>query len=237
MTGRERRLIDTFVFLADTLVAEADADALLHTLVARCVELLDADAAGVMLALGESGLRAVAASSRDMSQLEIFEIAVKEGPSYDAYGTGRPVVVRDLHGAEQRWPTFTPRARALGFRAGYGMPLRLRDRTIGSLNLFQSEGRRPLDDADARVAQGFADVATIGLLQQQTLRDADLESEQLAHALQSRIVIEQAKGILSERHAIDPLIAFERLRKHARDHNRKLREVASDVVDQRLDLS
>lgn len=236
MTSREHRLIETFVYLADTLVADADADALLHTLVARCVELLDADAAGVMLALGEQGLRAVAASSRDMSQLEIFEVAVKEGPSYDAYATGRPVAVHDLRGAEQRWPTFVPRAQALGFHAAYGVALRLRERTIGSLNLFQGAGRRPLEDADARVAQGFADVATIGLLQQQTLRDADVQTDQLAHALESRIVIEQAKGVLAERHALDAVSAFERLRRHARDHNRKLRAVAHDIVDQRLDL-
>lgn len=235
MENRERRLIETFVSLADVLVGDVDTDELLHLLGERCVELLDIDAAGVMLAMQPGQLHAVAATSRDMRQLEIFEVASAEGPSVAAYMNGRPETEHNLEGAASRWPSFVPRALELGFVAAHGFPLRLRDRTIGALNIFQSEGRSPLTDTDVRVAQGFADVATISLIQDELLHHTDTTVQQLTHALQSRVLIEQAKGALAERLGVPPHESFERLRKHARDHNRKLRDVADDVIEGRLE--
>lgn len=164
MANREQRVIDTFVHLADSLVGGFDVDELLHELAERCVALLAVDAAGVMLGMEAGQLRAAAATSRDMSQLEIFEVATAEGPSHLAFTSARPVVEHDLRTAEQCWPRFVPRARDLGFAAAYGFPLRLRERTIGALNLFQAMGQPRLDDPDLRLAQGFADVAAISLL-------------------------------------------------------------------------
>jgi len=232
---REQQLVQTFISLTDTLVADFDAEELLHVLAARCVELLGVDAAGVMLAMGTNELQAAAASSRDMRQLEIFEVASAEGPSYDAYVSGEVVLERDLRTATSRWPMFTPRALELGFVVAYGFPLRLRERTVGALNLFQVEGRVALDDPDLAVAQGFADVATIALLQEQALHNAEALTEQLTGALSSRVSIEQAKGIVAERFGLDPQQAFERLRTHARSRGRKLRDVAQEVIDGSLD--
>ena len=234
--SREQRVIDTFVELTDTLVADFDADELLQTLAARCIELLDVDAAGVMVGMDPGQLRAVAASGHDMRQLEIFEVASEEGPSYEAFASGLCVVVDELGDLESRWPQFVPRARELGFRTAYGFPLRLRRRTIGALNLFQSSGRG-LTEVDERLAQGFADVAAIALIQERLTQDATTRSEQLAYALEARVVVEQAKGILAERRGVSPFGAFELLRAHARGNNLKMRDVARDVVDGRLHLT
>ncbi len=234
--SREQRVIDTFVELTDTLVADFDADELLQMLAARCVELLDVEAAGVMVGMDPGQLHAVAASGRDMRQLEIFEVASEEGPSYEAFASGQPVVVYKLADLESRWPAFVPRARDLGFRAAYGFPLRLRGRTIGALNLFLSTGRR-LGGADERLAQGFADAAAIALIQERSTQDAATRAEQLSYALGARVVVEQAKGILAERRGLPPFAAFELLRAHARSHNHKMRDVAQAIIDGRLDLS
>lgn len=236
MGSREQRVIETFVHLADTLVNDFDEDELLHMLAERCVELLDVDAAAVMLAMRPGELRAVAATSRDMRQLEIFEVAAAEGPSYDAYAGGAAVVEQDLAAAQPRWPQFTARALELGFAAAHGFPLRLRERTIGALNVFQGEGRARLSDADMDVAQGFADAAAISLIQDELAGQAEATVGQLSHALTSRVLTEQAKGILAERLGLSAQQAFERLRRHARDHNRKIRDVAGDVIDGRLEL-
>lgn len=236
LMSREQRVIDTFVYLADTLVTEFDADELLQVLAARCVELLDVDAAGVMLGMRPDRLRAVAATGRDMRLLEIFEVAASEGPSYDAFDSQEPVVVHDLTGTEERWPQFTPRALQQGFRTAYGFPLGLRERAVGALNLFQEHGRRRLDDADRRLAQGFADVAAIGLVQERLQHEATTRVEELSYALDARVVVEQAKGVLSERLSLTPMEAVERLRRYARDRNAKLRDVAQDLVEGRLDV-
>jgi GAF domain-containing protein len=235
MGTREQQVIQTFVALADSLVGDFDADELLHVLAERCVEVLDVDAAGVMVAMRQGELRAVAATSREMRQLEIFEVAASEGPSYAAYASGAPVVEHDLAAAEGRWPQFTARARDLGFVAAHGFPLRLRERTIGALNLFQSAGRSRLGPPDVAVAQGFADVAAISLIQAELTHQSGTTVAQLERALATRVLIEQAKGVLAERLELTPQQAFQRLRKHARDRNRKVRDVAADVLDGRLD--
>lgn len=235
MASREQRLIETFVELADTLAGDFDPDVLLHTLAERCVELLDVDAAGVMLAMRPWQLQAVAATSRDMRRLEIFEIAAAEGPSYEAYASGDAVTEHDLAASIARWPRFVPLALELGFAAAHGFPVRVRRRAVGALNLFQGQGRARLSQADLRVAQGFADVAAISLIQDELMHRAETRVQQLSFALTSRVLTEQAKGLLAERLAITPQQAFEHLRSHARDHSRKVRDVAKDLLDGRLD--
>ena len=232
---REAVLASTFVELADSLVDDFDVVELLTTLSDRCVELLDVDAAGIVV-IGPGGvLRSTASSSEVMHVVELFELQAEEGPCFDCCRTGEPVVNHDLAEAGERWPEFAPVAVAAGYHAADAIPMRLRDQAIGALNLF-STTPAALDADDLVTAQALADVATIAILQQRRIFDAATVADQLNHALASRIVIEQAKGVIAERQGVDMPAAFERLRAHARDRNRRMHDVAADVVAGRLDL-
>lgn len=231
---REGRLVRSFVELADTLVSDFDPVDFLAMLAGRCVDALDVAEAGVLLADPDRTLHVMAASSEATRLLELFQLQNEEGPCLDCYLSGRTTVSEDL-GAEERWPRFASEARASGFRSVVALPLRLRQEVIGALNLFRPEPGR-LDDIDLRAGQALADVATIGLLQQRALRQAHLLADQLHGALTSRVVIEQAKGVLSERAGLDMTEAFDRLRVHARAHNRRLAEVAQAVIDGALSV-
>ena len=233
---RESVLANTFVELADTLVDDFDIVDLLTTLSGRCVEILDVDAAGIMLVGSDDTLRAAASSSEVMRIVELFEIQAEEGPCWDSYRTGQPVVNQDLAHLDGRWPTFAPVATAAGFRAADAVPLRLRDQIIGALNLF-SANPGSLDDHDLVVARALADVATIAILQQRRIFDTDTINDQLNHALTSRITIEQAKGIVAERERLDMPEAFDRLRTYARSNNQRLHDVATDLINGTLDIS
>jgi GAF domain-containing protein len=228
----ETRLGDTFVELADTLVSDFDAVDFLHTLALRCVELLDVDAAGLVLADATGNLRAVASSSEQMHLLELFEIQNEEGPCLDCYSSGQPVFEEDLDSAK-RWPQFAAVARQEGFRSVQAVPMRLRNEVIGALNLFRAQPGR-LSDEDVALGGALAGIATISLLQERALREARLMTEQLQIALNNRIVIEQAKGVLAERRELDMEASFELMRRYAREHNRKLADVALDLIEQRL---
>lgn len=233
---RESVLSNTFVELADTLVDDFDIVDLLTTLSGRCVEILDVDAAGIMLVGSDSTLRAAASSSEMMRIVELFEIQAEEGPCWDCYRTGQPVVNQDLVDLDDRWPTFAPVATAAGFRATDAVPLRLRDQIIGALNLFSADPGS-LDDSDLVVARALADVATIAILQQRRIFDADTINDQLSNALTNRVTIEQAKGIVAERERLDMPEAFDRLRSYARSNNLRLYDVAADLISGKLDIS
>jgi transcriptional regulator with GAF, ATPase, and Fis domain len=227
---RERQLVETFVEVADTLVDDFDVIDLLLTLAGRCVRLLDVDAAGIMLIDQRGHLHAAAASTESARLVELFELQSDAGPCVDCCRTGIPVVNADLEANAERWPRFAEAARESGFVAVHALPLRLRHTVIGALNLF-SAGSRELTEDDVRVGQGLADVATIGILAQRSLHQAELLAEQLQSALNSRIVIEQAKGVLAERRQISVDEAFTLLREHARRHNLRLSDVAREVAE------
>lgn len=233
---RESLLATTFVEMADTLVDDFDIVDLLTTLVDRCVEILDVDAAGIMLVDSGGTLRATASSSEVMRVVELFELQSDEGPCLDCFHTGQAVVTDDLAALDGRWPNFTPVAIAAGFRSADAIPMRLRDQVVGALNLF-SAVPGSLRHPDVFVAQALADIATIAILQQRQVFDADVVNVQLNHALTSRIAIEQAKGIVAERESLDMADAFSRLRTYARNHNRRLHDVATDIVDGTLNIS
>ena len=230
---REAMLARTLVELADTLVADFDVVELLTLLTDCCVDVLDVGAAGLMLVAPEGDLRVMASSSDAMRVLELFELQSREGPCPDCYRTGRPVVDHDLTLASDRWPRFAAEALEAGFHSVHALPMRLRGTVIGALNLFHVEpgGMR---QADVAAAQAMADVATIAILQHRATLEAQVINEQLNHALNSRIVIEQAKGILAERRGLDMEEAFAALRHHARSHNLRLVDVAHDVISGRL---
>jgi GAF domain-containing protein len=231
---REAEVVRSLVEMADTLVDDYDVIDLLTGLADRCVSLLGVSAAGVMLASPAGSLELVASSSEAMRLLELFELQEEEGPCLDAFRTGSLVEHENLEAGTGRWPSFAAAAIGAGFRAALAMPLRLRDITLGALNLL-SVSQVPMDHADLIVARAFADLATLSIVQHRASAEAQRLNEQLSAALTSRIVIEQAKGVLAERAGIDLAEAFFRLRTHARSNNLRLTEVARAAVDGTLD--
>jgi GAF domain-containing protein len=226
---RESLLIATLVELADNLVDDFDVIEVLTMLCNRCVETVDVDAAGVMLVSPTAELQYVASSSESMRVLELYQIQVDEGPCVDCFNTGEAIIDRTLREVDDEWPNFSPRAIAQGFNSVYCLPMRLRGRVIGALNFFRAESLA-LDATDVVLAQGLADVATIAILQHQSFRDARVLNSQLSNALNSRIIIEQAKGMISQATSSDMDVAFNRLRAHARNHNTGLTSVANAIV-------
>jgi GAF domain-containing protein len=226
---REALLARTLVKLADTLVDDFDVVELLTLLADRCVDVLDVAAAGLMLVAPDGELRVMASSSEAMRVLELFEVQAREGPCFDAFRTGGQVAGPDLSDPAGPWPRFSTQALAAGFRSVQALPMRLRGTVIGALNLFHVE-LGPMRPADVDVAQAFADVATIAILQHRAAVEGQLVNAHLNAALNSRIVIEQAKGVLSERTGRTMEEAFAVLRNHARNHNLLLADVANDVI-------
>jgi GAF domain-containing protein len=219
----------TLVELADTLVADFDVVELLTRLADRCVDVLDVAAAGLMLAGPDGDLRVMASSSEAMRLLELFELQSEEGPCLDCYRSGQAVINEDLATVNSRWPRFAAEALAAGFHSVNALPMRLRGTVIGALNLFHVEAGE-MQSADVEAAQALADVATIAILQHRATLEAQVVNQQLQNALNSRIVIEQAKGMVAERESLSMEQAFSALRNHARNHNLRLVDVAEAVI-------
>jgi GAF domain-containing protein len=232
--SREADVVRSFVEMADTLVDDYDVVDLLTGLADRCVSLLGVSAAGVMLVSPAGRLGLAASSSEAMRLLELFELQAQEGPCLDAFRTGERVEHENLDAGSGRWPSFAAAATQAGFRSALALPLRLRDVTLGALNLL-STTRIPMDEADVIVAQAFADLATLSILQHRASEEAQRLNEQLSAALTSRVVIEQAKGVISERAGLRLDEAFTRLRAYARNHNLRLTDVAQAAIDGTLD--
>jgi transcriptional regulator with GAF, ATPase, and Fis domain len=233
----DERLAQTFVELADTLVGGFDLMEFLHMLTERCVELLEVNAAGLLLADSDGVLQLVAASTVQARVVELFQIQNDEGPCLDSYRSGQPVIVPDITEgtAAARWPRFAAAAAEMGFAAVHAIPMRLRDQIIGTLNLF---GTAPvgLDSAVAQAARALVDIATIGILQERATREHELVAGQLQVALNSRVMIEQAKGVLAERMRVTPDQAFIVLRAYSRNHNYPLTQLAADVISGTADM-
>ena len=233
---RESVVVRAMIEIADTLVDDFDVVELLTTLVDRCVEVLDISAAGIMLVAPEGDLRVMTSSSDTMRVVELFELQAQEGPCLDCYRTGKPVLNQDLATVNGRWPRFSVIALEAGFRAADAVPMRLRGQIIGALNLFRSESGS-LSDDDVLIAQALADIATIALLQHREAIETQVVNDQLNHALNSRIVIEQAKGMIAAKGHLPLDQAFARLRSYARSRSARLADVARAVVDGTLDLA
>lgn len=226
--GRERLLARTFLHLADTLVDDFDVVEFMHRLSVDSVDILGAEAAGVMLDDGRGGLRLIASSEERMRLIELFELQASQGPCLDAFRSGAPQQADEAEG-HRRWPGFANVAGDVGFRLMCAVPLQLRGRVIGALNLFR-ESDQAFTETELVLAQAMAEVAAIGLLQQRALTDGRMLAEQLQTALQSRVVIEQAKGMISEYLGVSVDEAFDVLRNRARNHNLKLTQLARDVT-------
>lgn len=225
-----QRLAQVFVELADTLVEEFDVVEFLQVLSERSMELLGAGAAGLMLADQRGALRAFACAPDQADVLELFELQQEGGPCRVCFASGQSLTNVELTAGSEEWPELTARAVSAGFGFTHALPMRLRDQVIGALNLFTGIGQR-LDQSSIAIGQAMADVATIGLLHERTLREKTVLSEQLQTALQSRILIEQAKGVIAARADITIAEAFDRLRGHARSNGLGLTVVATAVID------
>lgn len=231
---REAQVTRAFVSISGALVHGYDTVDLLTELTRDCAEMLDVASAGLLLADGAGVLHVLAASSEATLELETFQVQRDEGPCRDCFESGKPVLVPRLEEASQCWPAFVPHARAAGFVSVHAVPMRMRDACLGALGLFgTTEG--VLSDADLSLAQSLADVASIALVQQQASLDKDTVNQQLQTALSSRITVEQAKGVLSQRGGIGMAEAFGALRQYARDHNLKLADLAQQLIERRLD--
>jgi transcriptional regulator with GAF, ATPase, and Fis domain len=235
VTKRETLLAQTFVDVADTLVADFDVVDFLTVLTSRCVELFDLAEAGLLLGNGPGGVRVAASSSHDHRLLDVLEIQCAEGPSLDCFRAGELVGCEDLRTATERWPRFVGQAVASGWLSTYALPMRLREETIGSLNLLRAEPG-VIDTGDLVAAQALADVATIGILQHRAAEEHRLLAEQLQYALDSRVAVEQAKGVIGQHADLSMDNSFSLLRGYARDHNLRLVDVAHAVVDRTLDV-
>ncbi|WP_285483720.1 GAF and ANTAR domain-containing protein [Amycolatopsis sp. NBRC 101858] len=231
--ARDQRLADTFVALADTLVADFDVLGFLGTLTERAAELLDVDAVAVILSDQRGGWQPTAGSSEQAELIEVFAAQTLQGPCLNCVATGVAVASADLAAETDRWPQFAPVAVSAGFRAACAVPMRLRDDVIGALTLL-STTPGAIDDASVALGQALADVATIGILQQRAIRHDEVVSEQLQATLHYRTVVEQAKGVLVEAGGLNMHQAYLALRDYARAHRRRLSDVAHDVATSAL---
>jgi GAF domain-containing protein len=230
---REALLMRVFIELADTLVDDYDVIDALDRLVGHSVTLLSAAAAAIMLLDPRGQLRTVASSSEESDWTELMQIQADQGPCVDCIRTGQPVTVTDLDAAAGRWPKLTTALAGKGsYRSVHALPLRLRGQAIGGLNLFHTRPG-PLPEADLRLGQALADIATIGILQERAIRHGEIVTEQLQAALNSRVVLEQAKGVLAQQGTLTMDTAFDRLRRYARGHNLLLGDVARRVITDR----
>lgn len=233
--NREEWLAKTFVELADTLVADFDLIDFMSVLVERCSEFLGSAEVGLALAATRGELRVMASSSERMRALELIEFQNDEGPCRDCLLSGEQVLNHRLDAAATAdpWPRFSPQAREAGFRMVHALPMRLRNEVIGAMNIF-SPDTHELSAEDVNLTQALADAATIGILQERAIKHETDLATQLQGALNSRVVIEQAKGIVAERRQVDMDEAFALLRSYARSHRTQLSDVARAIIDHTL---
>ena len=234
-TSREKRLASAFVTLADTLVASYDVVDLLQTLVDTTAEIFDASAAGLMLADADNELSVVASTSEGRHLVDLMQLRYGYGPCVECFRTGEVISIHDVAHSDSQWPDFNSGAVALGFHSVFVFPLRLRGTVIGSLTLFRSTTSE-MSEEDIQIAQGLADVATIGILHERAIRESDLAKDQLQRALNSRVVIEQAKGVLAQTRSVNMDEAFSLLRNYARANGLRLHDVAEQIVTRSLNL-
>jgi hypothetical protein len=228
--SREREITEAFVSLASSLASGYDVVDLLNTLTMECARLLDIAAAGLLLADRAGVLHVLAASSEHTRQLELFQLQREQGPCLDCYRSGAAVTVTNITEAAERWPAFAAGAQRAGFHSVHALPMRLRNDTLGTLGLFGTTAGA-LNLEDLVLGQALADVASVALFHERAATDKALINEQLQNALTSRVVIEQAKGVIAQHGQLNMADAFAVLRRYARDHNLRLTDAAQHVVD------
>ena len=234
-TSRAERVSAAFVRITDTLVADYDVLDLLHALVEVSIDLLDAAAAGLLLADPYGELQVLASTSERSQLVEILQLRAGAGPCVECYQTGKPIEVEDIRSLNGKWPEFQMAALSQGFRSVHTVPMRVHGKIIGAMGLF-GENPGALTREDSAIGQALADVATISILQERTSRESALVNEQLQRALNSRVLIEQAKGVIAQTAAVDMEEAFRRLRDHARTNNQSLHDTAQHIINRTITL-
>lgn len=230
MTGdRERLVIKAFVSLVNNLVDSFDVVELLNELTTQCAELLDVASAGLLLADRHHVLHVVAASSERTRSLELFQLQREEGPCLDCYRSGRAVSVADLSAEAARWPQFVPAARSAGYASVHAIPMRLVEDVFGTLGLFGTT-IGALNDEDLSLGQALAHVASVAIVAGNAAAERATVAKRMQDALNSRVFIEQAKGVLAQQGELDMEQAFALLRRYSRDHSQRLTDVAQAVV-------
>ena len=232
---REQRLLQTFASLADTLVEGYDVVELLQLLVDSCMELLDTTAAAILLADATGELDVIVSTSEASRLVELIQLSAEAGPCVESFRTGSVVSVPDIAHSPERWARFREGALVQGFTSVHAIPMRLRNTRIGTLNLLR-DTIGELEPEDQIAAQAFADVATIGILHERSIRESSILTEQLEHALKSRIVIEQAKGVVAHTRGVPIEDAFTLIREYSRSHRVGISQVAAQLVDRSLTL-
>ncbi len=230
---RVRQVTEAFVEITNSLVDGYDIVDLYSALTEHCASLLDIASAGLLLADGKGVLHVVAASSEATRDLELFQLQRQDGPCLDSFRTGAPVAVPDLSQEHARWPEFVPAALAAGFASVHAVPMRIRDTRLGTLGLFGTEAG-PLNDDDRNLSQALAHVASMALVSGRAADDKAAINAQLQEALTSRVIIEQAKGVLAHAGQVSADAAFARLRHYAREHDQPLAAVARQLADTSL---
>jgi GAF domain-containing protein len=227
--AHQKLLVRVLSEFARTLAGEFAVSDVLHDLAERVTEVLGVPGAGVSLA--DSGrIRFVAAIDEVTAAIERVQEDTQEGPCVDAHRAGELVLVADLRDDPGRWPTFAERARELGIVAVAGIPMSWNGTRLGALDLYSTARRDWLAD-DVVLAQVLADMATCYIAHASELERSRRTVEQLQEALESRVVIEQAKGMLAAERSISVNEAFELIRSHARSHSASLRAVGEAIVN------
>lgn len=224
------RVGEVFVALGDTLAEDFEVAGFLGGLAGYCLELLDTDGAGVMLAGAGGDLELLASTDEITRRLELSELVDRDGPCVAAYRTGVWVDHPSLDSAAPRRPGFDRSALAAGYRSAHAVPMRRGEQVIGVLNLFRRDSG-PLPPHGKQLARALTDMATIGLLNRREVATHRTVAVQIQQAFTTRLIIEQAKGLLAGQLRVRPDQAFQRLRRHARQNNRNLAELAQAVVD------
>ena len=227
-TPRETRVLHAVVSLVDSLLDDFDVVDLLTGLTKRCAELLDIEAAGILLADPLHRLRLLAATSEQAHELELFQLQADQGPCMDCYATGQAVSVADLKAATQRWPRFVPAAIDAGFASVHAVPMRAAGKVLGALNLFGSLPGE-LTEADLLVGQTLTHIACVAILQEHAPTPASV-MPQLRSALTNRVIVEQAKGFVREMLGVSVEEAFDLLRAYARDSGEHLTDIARRLM-------
>lgn len=230
---REHDIVRAFVDLSTELVNDYDVLEMLSQLTTSCADLLDVSSAGLLLADNRGVLHVAAASSERTQQLELFQLQRDEGPCLDCYSSGTAVIVPDMAAEQERWPQFSRAALDAGFKSVHAVPMKLRGNILGALNLF-GESVGCLEDSDLDLAQALAHVACVAIVNEKSASDHVTVNSQLQHALTSRIVLEQAKGVIAHAGGLEIDDAFIVLRGYARHHGRKIGEVAREVVNREI---
>ncbi|WP_347757409.1 GAF and ANTAR domain-containing protein [Agrococcus sp. ProA11] len=234
--SREARLSESFAMIAHTLATDYDVVQLLHDVMGECIGLLDVQASGLLLKNAHGELELVASTSEAAAFVEIMQLNADAGPCVESLRTGETITLADVTQAPPAWEQFQAAALQHGFCAAHAVPLRAQADTIGAIGLFR-EQTGELSRADAAAAGALASLAALGILQERTMRSSSVVAAQLQRALDSRVIIEQAKGVLAASADVDIEEAFRILRRHARSSNRKLHEIAREVVARTLRLT